>query len=73
MAKLGFSRQKSKFTLFSNEVLLFQTFQMTSYLFVYDVSNRSCERLEFSTEGNYIWRKTQSKFRLIIRRLTWNR
>src|SRR6218665_3555441 len=56
------SRQKSKLVLFSHEILCCKTFQMTYYLFIYDVPNRSCVTLKYSSVGNYFWRKTQSKF-----------
>src|SRR6218665_1663455 len=39
-----------------------KTFQMTYYLFIYDVPNRSYVTLKYSSVGNYFWRKTQSKF-----------
>src|SRR6218665_3671228 len=35
---------------------------MIYYLFIYDVPNRSCVTLKYSSVGNYFWRKTQSKF-----------
>src|SRR6218665_2597701 len=62
MSKVGFCRQKSKFVLFSLEILRCKTFQMTYYLFIYDVPNRSCVILKYSSVENYFWRKTQSKF-----------
>src|SRR6218665_3921577 len=62
MAKIGFCRQKSKFVLFFHDILCCKTFQMTYYLFIYDVPNRSCVILKYSSVENYIWRKTQSKF-----------
>src|SRR6218665_3316140 len=62
MSKVGFCRQKSKLVLFSHEILCCKTFQMTYYLFIYDVPNRSCVTLKYSRVGNYFWRKTQSKF-----------
>src|SRR6218665_1809462 len=52
-----FCRQKSKFVLFSHEILCCKTFQMTYYLFIYDVPNRSCVTLKYSSFGNYFWRK----------------
>jgi len=61
-AKVSFSRKKSKFVLFSHEILLCKSFQMTYYLFISDVPNRSCVILKYSSLGNYIWRKMQSKF-----------
>ena|SRR6218665_1181477 len=61
MAKVGFCRQKSNFVLFSHEILCCKTFQMTYYLFIYDVPNRSCVILKYSGVENYFWRKTQSK------------
>src|SRR6218665_1971489 len=62
MAKIGFCRQKSKFLLFSHEILCCKTFQMTYYLFIYDVPNRSRVILKYSSVENYIWRKMQSIF-----------
>ena len=60
--QVGFSRQKSKFVLFSHEILWSKTFQMTYYLFIYDVPNRSYVILKYSSVENYFWRKMQSKF-----------
>ena len=62
MSKVGFCRQKSKLVLFFHEILCCKTFQMTYYLFIYDVPNSSCVTLKYSSVGNYFWRKTQSKF-----------
>src|SRR6218665_868146 len=62
MAKVDFCCQKSKFVLFSHEILCCKTFQMTYYLFIYDVPNRSYVILKYSNVENYIWRTTQSKF-----------
>src|SRR6218665_623134 len=62
MSKLGYCRQKSKLVLFSHEILCYKTFQMTYYLIIYDVPNRSCVTLKYSSVGNYFWRKMQSKF-----------
>src|SRR6218665_2138309 len=45
--------QKSKFVLFSHEILCCKTFQMTYYLFIYDVPNRSCVILKYSRVENY--------------------
>jgi len=59
MAKVGFCRQKSKFVLLSHEILRCKTFQMTYYLYMYDVPSRSCVMLKYSSVENYIWRKTQ--------------
>src|SRR6218665_1489350 len=61
MSKVGFCRQKSKLVLFSHEILCCKTFQMTYYLFIYDVPNRSCVILKYTSVENYFWRKTQSK------------
>src|SRR6218665_533083 len=61
-AKVGFCRQKSKFVLFFHEILCCKTFQMTYYLSIYDVPNRSCVVFKYSGVENYFWRKTQSKF-----------
>src|SRR6218665_4156143 len=62
MSKVDFCRQKSKFVLFSHEIVCCKTFQMTYYLFIYDIPNRSCVILKYSSVKNYIWRITQSKF-----------
>src|SRR6218665_66616 len=62
MSKVGFCRHKSKLVLFSHEILCCKTFQMTYYLFIYDVPNRNCVTLKYSSVGNYFCRKTQSKF-----------
>jgi len=62
MAKVGFCRQKSKFVLFSLEILCCKTFKMSYYLFIYNVPNGSCVILKYSSVENYLWRKTQSKF-----------
>ena len=62
MSKVGFCCQKSKLVLFFHEILCCKTFQMTYYLFMHDVPNRSCVTLKYSSVGNYFWRKTQSKF-----------
>src|SRR6218665_1744276 len=53
---------KSKFVLFSHEILCCKTFQMTYYSFIYDIPNRSCVILKYSSVENYFWRKMQSKF-----------
>jgi len=55
-------RQKSKYVLFSQEIRHCKIFQMTYYLFIYGVPNRSCVILKYCSVENYIWRKTQSKF-----------
>jgi len=62
LAKIGFCRQKSKFLLFSHEILRYKKFQMTYYLFIYDIPNRCCVIFKYSIVENYILRKTQSKF-----------
>ena len=56
VAKSRFCRQKSKLVLFSHEILCCEAFQMTYYLFIYDVPNRSCVTLKYSSVGNYFWR-----------------
>src|SRR6218665_4229654 len=49
MSKVGFCRQKSKLVLFSHEILCCKTFQVTYYLFIYDIPNRSCVTLKYSS------------------------
>src|SRR6218665_1852054 len=48
--------------VFANEKACCKTYQMTYYLFIYDVPKRSCVILKYSSVENCIWRKTQSKF-----------
>src|SRR6218665_136502 len=62
MSKIPFCHQKSKLVLFSHGILCCKTFQMTYYIFIYDVPNRSYVTLKYSSVGNYFWRKTQLKF-----------
>ena len=35
---------------------------MTYYLFIYDIPNRSCVTLKYTSVKNYFWRKTQPRF-----------
>src|SRR6218665_841919 len=56
-SKRRLCRQKSKFVLFPHEIIRCKTFQMTYYLFIYDVPNRSCVILKCSSVQNYIGRK----------------